>query len=122
MAKKLVDMSAFFEEADGTRPTTIPRLHPVTGQKIGEDAAEPMAVTMGRLLINSKEGDSLKMFGLAKELTRHGKVEVDEADFQTLKDAVMKSEAANHLIKANLLYALNDAKEVKPPESDESSA
>ena len=34
----------------------------------------------------------------------------------------MKSEAANHLIKANLLYALNDAKEVKPPESDESSA
>ena len=61
-------------------------------------------------LISEKGGDAVKLFDWAMSLNKEGKIEVDESDFNKIKEIAEKSENLTILSKAQLLKYLATVK------------
>lgn len=57
-------------------------------------------------LMAEKGGDAVKLFDWAMSLNKEGKIEVDESDFNKIKEIIEKSETLFIIAKAQLLKYL----------------
>lgn len=74
------------------------------GQAIGSDS-------LGRILasamMQSSQGDALKMYCLAEKMYKNEPFEVDESDFKLIKDFAAGQNGLINLVKARLIQALD---------------
>lgn len=61
-------------------------------------------------LMGEKSGDAVKLFDWAMSLNKAGIIEVDESDFNKIKDIIEKSETLFIIAKAQLLKYLLSVK------------
>jgi hypothetical protein len=88
-------------------------LFALDGQKVVDAAdgeSKPVRRWIAEAMAHSREAkDSLKLYDLSRRLYA-GPIEVDQSDFDMIKEAVEKSQLIT-LVKGQLLAALRDAKD-----------
>lgn len=81
-----------------------------------KDGISDKDFTVGKALtslLGQTEGDALKIFTLQQKFYKGGKVEIDAADFDMVKEATKATSPKflNNTIKGQILVALSEAKE-----------
>jgi hypothetical protein len=61
---------------------------------------------LANLLVNQPKGDAIKYWGWASKLYNKEAINVDESDYNTLKDFIKNNESAYIIFKAQLLEVL----------------
>jgi hypothetical protein len=65
---------------------------------------------MAASLMGEKNGDAVKYFDWAMTLNKSGIIEVDESDFNKIKEIVDKTEAITIIVKAQILKYFSTVK------------
>jgi len=78
------------------------------GQPIGEETVGKM---MANVLARAQSADSVRAMMIAMEIHGQKSVDLEDADFALVQEAVDKDQMLTNLGKAALLTALNGAKE-----------
>ena len=78
------------------------------GQPIGEETVGKM---MANVLARAQSADSVRAMMIAMEIEGAKSVDLEDADFALVQEAVDKDQMLTNLGKAALLTALNGAKE-----------
>ncbi|HVY69677.1 MAG TPA: hypothetical protein VHH73_07085 [Verrucomicrobiae bacterium] len=82
-------------------------LREVDGSEAG---ADPLSKWLATMLKSSRSGDAVKYLDWAIELTKSGKLELDTADFDHLRDFVKNDSTIVALVKGQLLKEFIAAK------------
>lgn len=81
------------------------------GKELKQDGEN---LTLGKALSNclltSKEGGKMKLYLLAQKLFSQDKVEVDESDFNLIKNCAERSEIYNALVAGQIQLLLSEIK------------
>ncbi|PNX52018.1 MAG: hypothetical protein BV456_01070 [Thermoplasmata archaeon M8B2D] len=69
------------------------------------------------VIVARPSNQSMKIYSLAQELFNFGKLELDMADFQLLKNQILEVKM-NTILEAQILRAFNEAKDVEVDNKD----
>lgn len=69
-----------------------------------------MSKIVANILISGSKGPFLKLFELANSLWKNGVMQVDQTDFEMVKNEVMNHETTSTLAKAQILLAMDEQK------------
>lgn len=85
----------------------------IKGDKPIMDGDEPLTLgeAMGNILIMDKKAGKMKAFILAQKLATSKSIEVDNADFSMIKDAVEATEIYSNLVAGQIADLLNGLKD-----------
>jgi cytochrome c-type biogenesis protein CcmH/NrfG len=110
MSKIKINLNKPFTNLEGTAIPETQDGKTLTNQ--GKSLAQYMAQT--------NKGNAIKLLALAIDLHKTGEIEVDEADFKTIRDMVESNEQYSNLVKAQIMKELDEAKETskKEPKKD----
>lgn len=81
-----------------------------------------MGKSVGNYLAQTNKGNAIKLFALAIDFHKTGEVEVDEADFKTIRDMVETNDGFANLAKAQVLKEMDDAKDASKKKEDKKEA
>ena len=93
MAKHHLDLNKPLRELDGS-----------------EAGPDPLSKWLATMLESSRSGDAVKYLDWAIDLTKNGKLELDTADFDHLRDFVKADSTIVALVKGQLLKEFITAK------------
>lgn len=77
-----------------------------TGKNIGEPLT--LGSVLAGSLVSGSKGDALKFFDWALSLKKTGEIQVDDSDFNTLKEFVTNNDGISILAKAQILRAMTN--------------
>lgn len=76
-----------------------------------EDGVLNLGIALSNILISSKAGGKMKMFVLAQKLFKDDTVEVDQSDFNMIKESVKTSEIYSNLVLGQCELILESIKD-----------
>lgn len=89
--KHKIDLNTPFKDLDGTE-----------GEKLGKILAQHIAI--------SKGGDAVKLYGWSVELSKGNEMELDNSDYDNLKNFVKNCDTLPVIWRGQILQILNNAK------------
>jgi hypothetical protein len=78
--------------------------------KTENNASLTIGEALSNIVLSNKEGGKLKCFSLAQRLFTEPFVEVDDADFKLIEDAVLNTEIYGVIVSGQLLSILGGIK------------
>lgn len=82
--------------------------------ELAKDKTRKLSMVLAEMLKTSQKGDAIKYLDWAIDLAQKGKIEVDNSDYDSLMTFIKEHQQLMVLVKAQLIKAFKQAKEVKP--------